>query len=115
MKKIYRNRKFIATLLLFSIAVVSFPIQEFFHEHHAFEDECTTAQSHKCEHSQHISEQDFHTNCVFLLQNSSFLQIDYTWNFFPSDFELFFNPIEREYVFSFYYFYTRGPPSAMIA
>lgn len=110
----YRYKKSVTWVLLVSICLISFPIQEFFHNHDAFEDECISSQNHKCQHSEHITTENNHIGCVFLLQNSSFLKIQLDWEIHAFD-----STIVPLFKTNFYFYlpqnsFTRGPPTFVI-
>lgn len=80
MKYIFKNRKRFSLIMLLAVMAVSFPVQEYFHNHHTAEETCKVAhKQNKCEHTSHYSLEEYHAGCVFLLQHTAFTYSEFSY------------------------------------
>ena len=110
MKRKKGHTHFLVFLLLLCMLKVTFPIGEFFHNHHSEKELCTHISGKKCLHDTHFSSSEKSHDCVFLQLHSAFLPSLFLYHFSESLITIPYFFEEKEPQNFLVETSTRGPP-----
>ena len=110
MKRKKGHTHFLVFLLLLCMLKVTFPIGEFFHNHHSGKELCTHITGKKCLHDTHFSALEKHHDGVFLQLHNAFLPSLFLYHFSESLITIPYFFEEKEPQNFLVETSTRGPP-----